>query len=177
MKKTLLLQNTNLNNKIMKKLVYTLISTLILISCGNNNTEKLQVPEKIEVKEKTIEKKEEVKELDVYDFLDFTEKYKGQIFEWKMEIEESIHNDYSQETVNNPYYDFKNETLQDYVGKTVMFDYITKYGEPNVTLSIFIPENLVVPKATYGNSLMVKFKCGGDLKNGNTAISITRDRR
>lgn len=44
-------------------------------------------------------------------------------------------------------------------------------------ITINIPEDLKLPKAKGGDALILKFKCGGSLTEGNVALSVSRPKR
>ncbi len=99
------------------------------------------------------------------DFIDYTENYEGQIFEWELGLTESI---------------FSPKSLRDFQGKDVEF-IKREYEEPefpaSANIMINIPENLKIPKAKFGDNLIVKFKCGGSLTEGNVALSVSRPKK
>ena len=111
------------------------------------------------------EEEEEEEAFDGGDFIDYTENYEGQIFEWELYVTESI---------------YSPESIRDYKGKDVKFQK-AEDSEPNfpsaTNIIINIPEDLKLPKAVLHDDLIVKFKCGGSLTEGNVALAVSRPKK
>ena len=136
---------------------FILVTSGLLI-LGSGETATQETTEDIVV----IKEEVEVKEFDGADFIDYTENYKDQVFEWKFTIVHDI---------------FAPKSLRDFLGKEIKLTVGNQVGAkfPNTNyMYILIPEGLKVPKVDYSDDVMIKFKCGGDLNSGNIALSVSR---
>ena len=94
------------------------------------------------------------------DLIDNTKKYVGRTLKMSLIIGSAIFGD-------------RGQSLQNFTGSYV--DFRNSYGNSRLDIRVYIPKSLSVPKASYGDNLLVTFICrDGDLRNGNEAISITR---
>lgn len=101
---------------------------------------------------------ESIKEVNIADLIDNTEKYKGKTITLIL-------------TLNS---DISGNSLRDNVGFDVPF---YTFGEKHERLDIIIsiPKNLDVPKAVFLDKLSVTFRCKeGNINQGNEAVLITR---
>jgi len=96
---------------------------------------------------------------DWVDFLDNTEKYIGQTFEWHVALSGTA---------------IKTQLAHRPTGgvKNVTFD--TKGKTPRVRFEVTIPENAAVPGLQYGEECVVKFVFNGQWHTGNEFISLKR---
>jgi len=98
------------------------------------------------------------KSFDPIDFIDNTQRYAGDVLKMKLTVGDSLPS---------------GKSLQDAAGRVVNFYYYYRRGRLGIW--ILIPELINVPKAVYGDELMVTFMCReGNLKKGNVALSIDR---
>ncbi|MGH8688814.1 MAG: hypothetical protein ACREVQ_14025 [Burkholderiales bacterium] len=100
--------------------------------------------------------------LNVADFVDHTEKYKGLTLSLPLTISEGIHGR-------------DGDSLKNYLGRVVAFHGFFGQSQNRFNLKVQIPENLEVPNAVYLDTVTVVFVCEeGDLQKGNVAKSISR---
>ena len=126
--------------KLIFNLAVTLIMILFFVSCRSSGSGE---------------------KLNIVDFIDNTQNYKGLTITMGLNIGSSI---------------FKNrgDSLRNYIGKNVKF-YTFGPNNASLDISIKIPNGLQVPNAVYLDTLIVKFNCNdGSLLHGNEAISIER---
>jgi len=139
----------------MKEII-GIVVLLGLLSCGGGETATEETTQDL------VEEVIEAKEFDAADFIDNTENYKDEVFEWKFFIAHSIHSP---------------KSLKDFKGQDVEFVRRT-YSEPifpeATRIHINIPATIKVPKVDFLDAVIVKFKCGGDLNAGNVALSVSR---
>ena len=120
-----------------------------------NQVERRSLPE-----DSNVRKGERSDSFDIIDFIDNTRKYAGRTLSMKLTIFSSIFAD-------------RGQSLQNFTGSYVNFK--GYYGNSSLDIRVYIPKSLSVPKAAYGDRVMVTFICkDGDLRNGNEAISISR---
>ncbi len=97
--------------------------------------------------------------LDLVDFVDNTESYKGQTIEMNLVVWESMRD---------------GESIRDFTGRSVEFKSMVP-GSISFDVMIDIPSGLSVPKADGADDVIVTFvSTQGSLNYGNEAVSITR---
>lgn len=95
------------------------------------------------------------------DFIDNTPRYKGKLITIELMIESEIWLE-------------EGRSLRDWIGRDVEFSALGEQFE-TLAMVIFVPASLSVPKAGWGDSVKVAFRCkDGDLRHGNEALSVTR---
>jgi hypothetical protein len=142
------------------KIIIRILVVLLFVSCGGETSSSEEI---LEVNpNEIIAPKALVPDFDASNFIDNTDQYKDEIFEWQLTVDHPI---------------FHEKSLRDYLGNEIKFR-AHQWSDPvfpsNTNMTIFVPENLEVPKVSYSDIVIIKFKCGGDLHKGNIAISVTR---
>jgi hypothetical protein len=102
----------------------------------------------------------ELNDKNLVDFIDNTEMYKGKLISLVAKVETGV-------------FAADGKSLRDLVGDPIRFS--KQLGNARLDVLITIPAALDVPKASYGDRVLIVFLCGsGSLQHGNKAKSIRR---
>jgi hypothetical protein len=100
----------------------------------------------------------------IADFIDHTERYKGQVVTLPLMVR-------SRALIP------QGQTLRDLAGGAARFQGTSDDGN-RLDLMIDLPRSLEIPKLSFGDRALVSFRCThGDLQRGNEAIEIRRPER
>ena len=100
----------------------------------------------------------------IADFIDHTERYKGQIVTLPLMVR-------SRSLIP------QGQTLRDLTGGAARFQGSSDDGN-RLDLMIDLPRSLEIPKLSFGDRAIVTFRCtAGDLQSGNEAVEIRRPER
>lgn len=99
--------------------------------------------------------------VNVADFIDHTERYKGQVVTLPLLVRSR--------TLIHP-----GQSLRDLAGNQARFLGVSEDGN-RLDMMIDLPRSAAIPKASFGDRLVVTFRCReGDLQRGNEAIELKR---